>query len=440
MGASVPQMRAKNVRGKQTAVVTLGDSATGKRKDFYLGPWGSSDATQAYNQVVAQWIAAGRRLVIGKAEDVPLVAELVAEFMERQWRFYKGGEAWCWRHALDLLADLYGSSAAAEFTLSKLRILRDAMVQRGWARVYVNRQTRRVVGLFKWAAQFELVPVEYYERLRIIEPLARGRTVAPETERIEPVDDELVNAVKLHVAPQVWAMIRLQQLTAMRPGEVVLMRGVDIDMSEDLWRYRPHQHKTEWRGHDKIVYIGPRARELVAAWLKPNPQDYLFSPADADAARRVKLHEQRAKEGTPLSCGNKPGSNRTARPTKTPGARYTELSYARAIQDACLKAWPPPAELARKRVARADGKQGGRWETAVEWRARLGDRWAELERWIDDHHWHPNQLRHTAATDLREKYGIEAAQVILGHRTLQATQVYAERNKEAAKRVVGKVG
>lgn len=47
------------------------------------------------------------------------------------------------------------------------------------------------------------------------------------------------------------------------------------------------------------------------------------------------------------------------------------------------------------------------------------------------HRFHPHQLRHSAATRLRKQYGLEAAQVILGHKVLTVTQVYAERNVEA---------
>ncbi len=41
-------------------------------------------------------------------------------------------------------------------------------------------------------------------------------------------------------------------------------------------------------------------------------------------------------------------------------------------------------------------------------------------------HWTPNQLRHTAATVVRKQFGIEAAQILLGHARADITQVYAE--------------
>ena len=49
-------------------------------------------------------------------------------------------------------------------------------------------------------------------------------------------------------------------------------------------------------------------------------------------------------------------------------------------------------------------------------------------------HWHPNQLRHTAATEIRRQFGLEAAQVIFGHAKADVTQIYAERDTEKASR------
>jgi len=55
-------------------------------------------------------------------------------------------------------------------------------------------------------------------------------------------------------------------------------------------------------------------------------------------------------------------------------------------------------------------------------------------------HWTPNQLRHTRATEVRKLFGLEAAQVVLGHAGAFITQVYAERNATKAKEVALKTG
>lgn len=54
--------------------------------------------------------------------------------------------------------------------------------------------------------------------------------------------------------------------------------------------------------------------------------------------------------------------------------------------------------------------------------------------------WHPHQLRHTTATKLRAEFGLEPAQVILGHKTLVATQIYAEKNVKTAIQIMAQVG
>jgi site-specific recombinase XerC len=64
----------------------------------------------------------------------------------------------------------------------------------------------------------------------------------------------------------------------------------------------------------------------------------------------------------------------------------------------------------------------------------------EAAQWRSKHVWHPHQLRHSAGTEIRHKFGLEAAQVTLGHRRLEATQVYAQRNLELAVRVAREVG
>lgn len=54
--------------------------------------------------------------------------------------------------------------------------------------------------------------------------------------------------------------------------------------------------------------------------------------------------------------------------------------------------------------------------------------------------WKPNQLRHAAGTAIRQKFGIEAAQVILGHARADVTQVYAERDWSKAADVMKAIG
>ncbi len=53
---------------------------------------------------------------------------------------------------------------------------------------------------------------------------------------------------------------------------------------------------------------------------------------------------------------------------------------------------------------------------------------------------HPNQIRHTVGTEVRAKFGLEAAQVLLGHSRADVTQTYAERDMAKAVEVARKIG
>lgn len=102
-----------------------------------------------------------------------------------------------------------------------------------------------------------------------------------------------------------------------------------------------------------------------------------------------------------------------------------------AIKRACGRAFPPLEHLAKRED-----------ETVKEWEARLTEtQQAELTAWRKANRWHPHQLRHNAATVIRRDFGLEAAQLMLGHSSAQVTDaVYAERDAGRVEEVVRRVG
>jgi hypothetical protein len=160
--------------------------------------------------------------------------------------------------------------------------------------------------------------------------------------------------------------------------------------------------------------------------MKTDPTACIFSPRQSERERREAMHEERT---TPMSCGNRPGTNRTQNPKRVVGDRWSPESYARAILRACDEAFPPPEHLQHLRAA-AEGRKQERWETTGEWRKRLNTTrlLSELDEWRRTHRWSPNRLRHTCGTRVRAEYGLEAAQVYLGHTKADVTQIYAERD------------
>jgi integrase len=313
--------------------------------------------------------------------------------------------------AIRTLRKSYGQTRAVEFGPLALKAVQAQMVQLGHSRRYVNGSIDWIRRMFRWAASEELIPASVPHALGTVPGLRKGRTAARETEPILPVDEVTVDATLPHVSPVVAAMIRFQRLTGCRPGEACLLRPCDIDRSGDVWCYRPESHKTEHHDRDRVIFIGPKAQELLRPYLLRPTDAYCFAPAEAEAMRREKMH---ARRETPLSCGNRPGTNRLRRPRKKAGSHYTNDSYRRAIHRACDLAFPPPAER------------------------ELSD--AELKLWRSKHRWSPNQLRHSAATEIRKQFGLEAVQVTLGHASADVSQIYAERDLSLAANVMRRVG
>jgi integrase len=80
-------------------------------------------------------------------------------------------------------------------------------------------------------------------------------------------------------------------------------------------------------------------------------------------------------------------------------------------------------------------------ETHRQWQDRLTEKQREqLKRWQAANRWAPNRLRHTAGTEIRKRFGLEGAQVALGHSKANVTEIYAERDLSKAVEIARQVG
>ncbi|MCH8853321.1 MAG: site-specific integrase [Planctomycetes bacterium] len=402
-----PKYRLHKSSG-QAVVVLDGES-------FYLGPHGTENSKAKYDRLIAEWLANGRRVPDNHRNGPDrLMCELSSAYWDFVQDYYrKNGrptdEQGHVRVLLRHLQRLYGRTPAIKFGPLRLKAFRLKLIDADWSRSYVNDQIARLKRMFKWAAENEIVPGRVFEDLKNVAGLRKGRTAARETAPVRPVSEEHVKAIEPHVARQVWAMIRLQRLTGMRPGEACIVRSCDIEMDGDIWDYRPHEYKTEHHDIERIIPLGLGAQAIVREFLKPDTEAYLFSPADAESERRAKLHAERK---TPLKYGNRPGTNRKSKPGRQVGERYTTDSYRRAIERGCKLAFPAPDGLDKE----------------------------QTKHWHKEHRWHPNQLRHTSGTKVRKQFGLEAAQVHLGHAKANTTEIYAERNLELAREIARQIG
>ncbi|MCO6043326.1 site-specific integrase [Aeoliella sp. ICT_H6.2] len=377
-------------RGTGQAVVTLSG------RDHYLGKHGTAASRREYDRLIAEWLVSGRQELAGDSDLS--IAELLTRYLKHAKAYYeKDGkqtsEVAGMKAAIRPLKELYARTNAADFGPLALKAVRQRLIEAGWARSTVNQAIGRIKRIFRWAVSEQLVPESVYAALATVEGLRRGKTAAAESKPIRPVEAAVVDAT-LPCLPEVAAdMVRVQRAAGMRPSEVCIMRPCDIDRSGDVWLYVPQSHKTEHHGQRRVVCLGRQAQEVLLRYLARDPSDYCFQPRDSEAKRRAIQHQQRV---TPLSCGDRPGTNRKRKPKRKPGNCYNSASYARAIHRACIKAKVEP--------------------------------------------WSPNRLRHAAATEVRKRFGLEAAQVYLGHSQAKVTEVYAERDMAKAIEVAREVG
>lgn len=345
----------------------------------------------------------------------------------------------CIKAALRLWRRHFGGLPAREFDSLKMLALQQLMIDAGWSRKTINSHTGRVKRALKWMVSRKLVPATVWAECATVPGLEKGRTKAKETARKLPVPAAMVEAVKPFVSKQVWALIQLESLCGARSGELVGLRKKDIDRTGDVWTAAIAGHKTEHHDHERVLHFGKESQAVLAPFLMRPDDAYLFSPREAEKDRREALHAGRE---TPDDVGNEPGDNRAKNPKRNPGDHYTPDSYRVAITHACRQAFPVPAHLARQRVpGRGRKAKAARWESAAEWKARLGtDKWAELRKWEREHHWHPHRLRHSMASRVRAKYGVEAAKLALGVKNLDVAEIYAERDAEVVKRIFAEVG
>jgi integrase len=419
---SVPGIRRHRPSGQ--AVVTLSG------QDFYCGPFGTKTALAQYDRQVSEWLARGRRPITeGDNEPQALtVVELIVAYKRHAEGYYrKNGmttnEVKQIVLAAKVVKNLYGRTPAAEFGPLKLQAVQQAMIRAGWSRKNINKQVGRVVRMFAWGVTKEMLPKDSAVALREVPGLEAGRTEAKESAPVLPVESSVVNATLDYLPPIVADMVRLQRLTGCRPEEVCLIRPCDVDLSGPVWAYRPESHKTIHHGRDRVIFIGPKGQDVLRPYLLREKSSYCFCPAEGERKRRIEAHEQRV---TPIGYGNRPGSNKRRDPKRAAGERYTTASYRRSIHRACELAFNMPAEL--RRPARQETPEQ---KTVRQNRAR---------QWRDKHCWAPNQLRHSAATEIRKRFGLEAAQVTLGHAAANVTQVYAERDLEKAAAIMALVG
>jgi integrase len=380
--------------------MTVVKGPDGRRKQVLLGPYGSDESKAQYARIVAEWDASPARLT-SRTPATPLltVADVAAKFMAHARLHYRHpdgtptSEVNNHVQAFKRLTEVYGPTPAADFSPLKLKALRRRWIDDGICRPQVNARAGRVRRLFRWASAEELVPLAVHQALALVAGLQKGRTEAAEPDPVTPVPDAHFDTVLPYLRGPARDLVRLLRVSGMRPSEGCLLRWRDIDQTADVWVYRPGQHKTGWRGKERVVLLGPQARAILTTYSGKDPDAFVFDPRDAVAG----LHAERAERRVTKFYESRQGWQKASErgPSRVRG-RYDVNTLNQAVRRACGKA----AVLV----------------------------------------WSTGQLRHSFATAARKAGAVEVVKTLLGHAYLSTTEIYAERDLGPAAELIKRVG
>lgn len=370
------------------------------RQFHYTGKWGTPEAGDKADRLIAAYLANGRQLPEGEPDASFLLEDLAAEYWERHVeRAYvkhgaPTGEQGNIRSVLKKLLGSYGELPVQLFTPGKLVRHRDGLIARGLCHTSINKEIGIIKRMFRWAAEREIVDGSCSHAIQSVQPLRRGQAGVRVKPRVLPVPQEDIDAVLGVVPRQIAAMIQLQLLTGMRPGEVVQMRRRDFHQTRDGMEYRPARHKTEHHGKERVVALGPQAREIVRVFTKLDPDASMFSPVDVDHEFREAQRAKRKSKEPPSQQHRRAAA--AASPCRTLNPSYSTVTYGQVIRRVCQELQIPV--------------------------------------------WSPNRLRHNAGTWITQELGLEAARAALGHSDPRSTLIYAEDDRQLARRTAERLG
>lgn len=321
------------------------------------------------------------------------VGGIIDGYLEHAATYYRRpdgkqtGEAVNVKYALEPLRELFGNLDVGKLRPRHIHEYIEEQIARESARSTINKRLGIIKRMTAWATEHEYAPPAVHAAVSVVAPLAAGRTKAEEPEKITAAPIRHVAAALRHMDPVVSAMVRLQWLTGMRPGEVCGLTPAEIDRTRQTWLYVPAQHKTAWRGKGKVVAFGPRARAILQPFLFREASSPCFSPQES---RRWWNERRRETATAPRAAGSLKGTYARV------GTGFTSKTLADAVERACRKAGVPI--------------------------------------------WTPNQLRHGAATRTERREGREAARILLGHGSGKTTAIYIDEDIRKAMELAERAG
>lgn len=271
-------------------------------KDHYFpGKFGSPESRQAYARFLAGLASGEPGEQSTPTPSLLTISELVLRFDEHAESYYRKngkptGEHETIMYALKPLEELYGLTLAVEFGPKRLKLVQDEMIRRGASRRYINAAVGRIRRMFRWGVAQEFIPGSVVVNLASLPPLQKDRTAAREKPPVTAVSDDHVEAALKILSPRYGSMVRIMRLTGMRPGEILSLSVDEVDRTDsECWLYRPGSHKTEHRDRERVVFIGPRAKEALLPWIVAAGSGVVFRSNRENLRRAIRNACDRAK-------------------------------------------------------------------------------------------------------------------------------------------------
>ncbi len=378
--------------------------ATVAGKRYYFGQHGSPEAIDNYTRFLARWQAEHGRQIVAEADDARSIAAVVREYLAD----IKGGlSAGEWKNIerdLARLTDRFGQLRPDDLRPLHIKAIRKTCLDDGLCRSTINQCHGRLLRFVRWcvAHDDEICSPETRAVLEAIPPLPVGK--GKESVPVQPVPRaDLVKTLR-HLPSRIRAMVIVQLYAGPRPGEVCRMRGREIFRSgavviegrailvpAGVWLFRPGRHKTKSKGKEVVYVLGPKCQAALKPFLRDNPDEPIFSPADVDRDRKAAM---RAARKSPVQPSQVDRSKKWAR--RKPGAMYTPNTYRQVVVRTCQE--------------------------------------------HDIEAWHPNQLRHGFVTRMDSIAGLVLSSAAVGHSQLATTLIYLENQIAKVAPIMARVG
>jgi hypothetical protein len=210
------------------------------------------------------------------------VSELCVRFLTQHATRYKtadgkpSAEVDCFKSVIYHLRTLFGETAVNDFGPLRLSAVRQAMVEAGWSRNWVNKQVGRLRLMFRVGVSWEIVSKTVCDALKDLPALIPGETEAHETEPRTAVPDADLAKVRAVLQERHQDVFDLLLMTGARPGEILGLTSRDVVQAGEVWRADLKSHKTVKKGFSRTLFFVHAAQMILRKYLKTTPDERIF--------------------------------------------------------------------------------------------------------------------------------------------------------------------